>query len=192
MKRDNKVSEEQKLQINRISRSHRIPTEENQRLHQTDSNKPKTTTTTSSSSTETPWHKWTERKKRMNLGGVELAVRVAVLRVAAVVAVGPEAVDAEVGRRLAGARVAAALLRVAVRPGPLQHQEEEVVVLRADAHHREQQRKPDPRRCPRRRRHGCFTHSLTHCNLFLSLLLSLMMMKAVALLQETSHGCADL
>jgi hypothetical protein len=54
MKRDNKVSEEQKLQINRISRSHRIPTEENQRLHQTDSNKPKTTTTTSSSSTETP------------------------------------------------------------------------------------------------------------------------------------------
>jgi hypothetical protein len=39
-------------------------------------------------------------------------------------------VDAEVRRRLAGLGVAAALLRVAVRPGPLQHEVHEVVVLR--------------------------------------------------------------
>uniref|UniRef100_A0A0A9GRG8 Ribonuclease T2 family protein n=1 Tax=Arundo donax TaxID=35708 RepID=A0A0A9GRG8_ARUDO len=41
--------------------------------------------------------------------------------------------DAEVRRRLAGLGVAAALLRVAVRPRPLQHEVEEVVVLRRAA-----------------------------------------------------------
>jgi len=68
-----------------------------------------------------------------HLGGVEGGVGVAVLRVGAVVAVGPEAVDAEVRRRLAGRGVAAALLGVAVGPGPLQHEVEEVVVLRRRA-----------------------------------------------------------
>jgi hypothetical protein len=63
------------------------------------------------------------RRKEANLG-VELGVGIAVLRVGSVVAVGPEPVDAEVRRRLAGLGVAAALLRVAVRPRPLQDEVE--------------------------------------------------------------------
>ena len=54
-----------------------------------------------------------------HLGGVEGGVGVAVLRVGAVVAVGPEAVDAEVRRRLAGVREAAPPPRVAEGPRPL-------------------------------------------------------------------------
>lgn len=92
-----------------------------------------------------------EDRIESHLGGVELVVGVAVLRVGAVVAVGPEAVDAEVRRRLAGLGVTAALLGVAVGAGPLQDEEEEVVVLRRrlpgdDGQDDEQERQGQARR----------------------------------------------
>ena len=59
-------------------------------------------------------------RRRGDLGGVEGAVGVAVLRVGPIVAVGPQPVDAEVRRRLAGVREAAPLLRVTEGPWPLE------------------------------------------------------------------------
>jgi hypothetical protein len=91
----------------------------------------------------------------MHLRRVEGVVGAAVLRVRAVVAVGPEAVDPEVRRRLAGLGVAAALLGVAVGPRPLQHEVEEVVVLRRRAPGDGQDDQQDEGQGePARRRHG--------------------------------------
>jgi hypothetical protein len=64
-------------------------------------------------------------------------------------------VDPEVRRRLAGLGVAAALLGVAVGPRPLQHEVEEVVVLRRLAPGDGQDDQQDEGQGePARRRHG--------------------------------------
>lgn len=60
-----------------------------------------------------------EETKTKHLGPIVRPIRVAIRRVRAIVVVGPQPVDAEVGRWFPGGRVAAALLGVAVRGRPL-------------------------------------------------------------------------